>query len=403
MKKIISIVLVFVLSISVNVSTLAFGEEKGSEVLEALYEESAVKSEEMPADIAMEIENNKLGLYIDKLMRTSNEYSEYYGGVYLKNGELIVKLTNTDNNVVSYIESAVEQQINYEKCNVSKSQLEAINEFILDFIVNFENTEDEALNELVNSIVSTAIYIKRNVVCVGVKNCDDEKINLFKKIIIDSECLEFISSKECIENVTYVKAGEEIKIMINGAPKSYSMGFRCKRLYSSGIYVYGFVTAAHGGVQNGYTVCSQNGNEIGHIWGVSFAEGGTVDASFVQMINANYDCSRAVYHSGESLRASIATPIEGATIKKDGYATRVTTGEVISEAEAFRGLPSNILIRDLYETDYHCDSGDSGGVVYTPGGFLVGIHRGKSQNELYPFGYAVKAANIVSALGLTLY
>lgn len=62
---------------------------------------------------------------------------------------------------------------------------------------------------------------------------------------------------------------------------------------------------------------------------------------------------------------------------------------------------SGVQTRDMYETTYGCDFGDSGGIVYSPSDYkIVGIHKGESTSSL---GYAVKATNIVSALGVSLY
>ena len=182
-----------------------------------LYEETSTPSEVMTYEMTKEIENTNLASYIEIVMRTRSEYSAYYGGVYLKNDELFVKLTNTDSDVISYIEKVTNSTINYEKCDTSLNEMEAINEYILDYIENFQEPENEELNEIVSSIVSIAICIGNNEVRVGIKECDDEKIDLFRKYILDSECVVFKNDSECANHVSYIKPGDKLYVN-NRAP-----------------------------------------------------------------------------------------------------------------------------------------------------------------------------------------
>lgn len=403
-KKIICYLFICVFLIMSNISVSAANTEKsGGDIIEELYEEFTYEQQIGETELQLDDEKSMLASYIDNMMNSNAEYSKSYGGVHLKDGNVTVMLTEEDSAVFSFIENNIESSIVYKQCDVSLEELEAINEYILDYLQYFTMTENEALNEMVESIVTTAIYVDQNVVSVGIKECSSDKVDLFKKHIIDSENVVFRDSESFVNQVSYVKPGDKIYVLINGTASPYSMGFRCKRLYSTGIYVYGFVTAAHGGVQDGYKVYSRNLDEIGHVWGRSYANGGTVDAVFVQMINANYDCSNTIYQNGRTLSTSVKTLSVGDTVAKAGYKTGVTQGEITSTSASGIGC-DGIQTRDMYEAEYHSDNGDSGGIVYSPSdNRIVGIHKGQSNNELYPFRYAIKAANIRSALGLTLY
>lgn len=402
-KRCICLLLLVVVISTLNVSVLAAEpEENGSRMLEELYRENSTSLEIVTPDMELEKENSLLASYIDNIMKANSEYAKFYGGVYLKNGKAIVKLTNTEKEVISFIENSTNTAVNYEKCNASLNELEAISEYILNYKLSCELVEDETLKELLDSIVSATVYIERNEVSVSIKECSDEKIALFQKYVIDSEHIVFNSGEALVNEVSYIKPGQSIQIKINGTKYPYSMGFRCKKLNSNGTYMYGFVTAAHYFVERNNPVYVGN-VQIGSVQSVSYANGGNVDASFVQVTNANYDCTTTIYSSGTSLIGGSGIAHEGETVAKAGNATGVTTGIVLSESDWVTSVDGK-TIYDLYEVSYSSSEGDSGGVVYSPSSRVVlGIHRGNAGTEMYPSKCAVKVANIKSGLGVSLY
>lgn len=69
-----------------------------------MYEEAIAIPEDLKAEIELESESTMCAAYLESVMKTRNQYSSYYGRCHLKNGELIVKLTDTSNDVVAYFE-----------------------------------------------------------------------------------------------------------------------------------------------------------------------------------------------------------------------------------------------------------------------------------------------------------
>ena len=384
---------------TLNISSLAKEtENSGGEVLREIYEEEVAISEIVTPEMELESENNQRGLYLESVMKTRSQYSAYYGGCYLKKGELIVKLTDTSDDVVSYFRDVLGGTINYEKCSATIDELKAIKAHIENYI----ETKDAREDELVQSIVSIGTFVKQNKVQVCMKDCTEEKIALFKKLITDSEHVLFESTQGYVDEVTYVKPGEKIYIMIEGAGESYSIGFRCKKLESNGSYAYGFVTAAHGGVQVGNAVYSRNWDRIGHVYAKSYTQGGTVDASFVEITSENHDCANTVYQNGSSMVVGTGNLIAGSTVKKAGYATGVTSGEIIITDGHLTSSEDYIRTNDLYQATYTSSPGDSGGIVYASSNRIIaGIHKG--QDTSVNTRFAVKASNIRSVMNLSQY
>ena len=80
----------------------------------------------------------------------------------------------------------------------------------------------------------------------------------------------------------------------------------------------------------------------------------------------------------------------------------MSTGTIIATNSMMVDNQAGVLTKDLYEADYSSASGDSGGVVYASNHIIVGIHKGKdpARNN---HTFAVKAPNICSELGVTMY
>lgn len=381
---------------------MAAEQESGGEVLEMLYEETTMTSEVTTSAMQLEYENNLRALYLDSIMKTRNTYASYFGGCYLKNGELVVKLTDVSETIVSYVNGIVGGLVEYEKCSVSLGELKVIKSHIENYIIANIGSDDELTSRLIDSIVCVSTDIVGNAVCVSIKDCSKEQISLFKKMIIDSEYVTFRYSEGYVDDVVYVKPGEEIIIMVNGESKYYSMGFRCKKLKSNGTYAKGFVTAAHGGPSVGDIVYTAGWQQIGSVLAKSYSNGGKVDAVFVEVTNSNYDCSNTIYSNGTILTAGTATLSVGSSVSKYGYSTALTSGE-ISDTDASL-IDNGITITNLYEADYMSAYGDSGCVVFDPISKLIaGIHKGRDATFNKNKAYFVKTSNIRSSLGVTLY
>ena len=399
-KNSICLLLTIALFFTSNVSTFAKETEiNGGDMLQELYEETVATSEIITREMELEIESTMRASYLESVMKSRNQYSDYYGGCYLNNGELIVKLTDTSDDVIAYFKDILGGTINYEKCVASLSELEMIHNHVLNYVKNCDKNTDE----LAKSIISIAIYIKQNKVCVAIKDCTEEKISLFKEKIIDSEQIIFESTQGYVNETTYVKPGEKIYITISGEKKLYSVGFRCKKLESNGSYAYGFVTAAHKGVSLSSVVYAADGlTRIGQVYSLNYTNNGTVDAAFVEIINASYDCSNTLFQTGASLIASTGNLYEGNSVYKAGRSAAVSSGEIISTTATLLDDDELILTTNLYQATYTSSGGDSGGVVYAGNRIIAGIHKGKDPMRNNTT-FAVKASNIRSVLGVTQY
>ncbi len=404
-RNIFCLLLVFTLLLTSNVSVLAKELDlSGGSMLEGLYEETISVSEISTSAMDLEYENNMRATYLESVMKTRNSYSTYFAGCYLKNGELVIKLTDTGKEIVSYFDNTVNGSANYEKCSASLDELTAIKSHIENYVANSSESEDEVVNKLIDSIVCVATYIEENAICVTIKDCSEEKISLFKELVINSEHVIFESTEGYVDDVVYVKPGEKIIIMVNGSGKEYSMGFRCKKLKSDGTYAKGFVTAAHGGPSVGNIVYTSGWQQIGSVLAKSYSNGGSVDAVFVEVTNSNYDCSNTVYSNGTVLTGGTATLSVGSSVSKYGYATALTSGTIKATNASLTDTNAGITTNNLYQATYSSSSGDSGGIVFDPNSKLVaGIHKGRLVTTSVNAAYAVKTANIRSALGVTLY
>ena len=379
-------------------------QTRGGNMLEALYEEVTMDAEIIDSEIELEYESNMQALYLESVMKIESLYNNYFGGCYLKNGELIIKITDIGEEVVSYFEKIVSDVADYEMCSVSLEELEAIKSQIEKFVVTNKDAEEDKVRELIEDIVCIATYVEENAVCVSIKDYSEEKISLFKELVTDSEHIIFESAEGYIDEVSYVKPGEKIIIMVDGSGKEYSMGFRCKRLKSDGTYAKGFVTAAHGGPYVGNVVYTSGWQQIGNVLAKSYSNGGSVDAVFVEVTNSNYDCSNTVYSNGTVLTGGTATLSVGSSVSKYGYATALTSGTIKATNATLTDSSAGITTYNLYQATYSSSSGDSGGVVFDPSSKLVaGIHKGRLVTTSVNAAYAVKTANIRSALSVTLY
>lgn len=299
--------------------------------------------------------------------------------------------------------------VNYRQCSISIKKLEELKEYICDF--HSENVgiecEDDKLELLLDSIVAVGIYTDKNKVFVQIVDCNKEKVSTFKKYIIDSEYIIFEDSDNYIDNSDYfLEPGEQIKMYAEGAYREWSIGFRCKKLNSSGNYIYGFITAGHGTKKYG-AVYSSSGDYIGYVYTRCYDNYGTTDAAFVYVTNSKYGCTRMVYGYGYSQYISanyISKYVTGATIYMAGCMSGLTSGTIESTSTYMSAKVDGVYYKtyDVVKANYIGQGGDSGGLVFSienGSKYVAGIHKGSSGN----YSYFVKAKNIKEDLGIVLY
>lgn len=314
-------------------------------------------------------------------------------------------LTSIEEDVINFCEDAIGDSINYEQCNVSLQELDKIKESIADYWTNYKSSTDIAMNELVESIVSIGISPKQNAVFVLISDCSEEKIELFRERIVDSDYIVFENSKEIYSSATSLTSGSQVVIHCEDGDYSYSLGFRCKRLLSNSSYEYGFVTAAHG-THTGALVYTPEMELIGTITKKKFTDGGTVDVAFVKIDTTKYSISNSLlnYTGGSLTSGGVKTNFETTdTVYKVGHETELTAGTITGVGGVVYVKDFRVYIYDVCRATYDSTEGDSGGVVYEKVNDttrnVAGIHF--CTNDEYSFFATIP--NIKSELGITLY
>ncbi len=401
MKKIISTLLIGVLMLSLSTHLIFANEvsKDGGELLKELYESEIKLDDIITLEDVKNYEASVQSTHLSNIMEVNTEYAQYYGGSYVDGEKVVVLLTQNNDSMISFCENNINQNASYELCEVSLAELKAIKTYICDYIMNYVESDVNEINELIDSIVSVGTYIMQNKVFVEMINCTDEKIELFKKYVIESEYIVFEDINAINDDVTSLKPGQYI--YIDGAG-GYSMGFRCKKLKMDGTYQYGFVTAAHGNREGNYVKLSANGVNIGYIELREYTYGGTVDASFVYLTNySDFETTNII--SGSSTEYLSTTYSEnwvpGTLVYKSGATTGITSGQIASNDSLC--ITNTGKLYDTYKCLYSSAPGDSGGIIYTGTGVksVVGIHKSSSS----AYTYAVKVENICETFDVTLY
>ena len=79
-----------------------------------------------------------------------------------------------------------------EKPGDSLTDIYEINTYIGDYLANYVPSDNERLNELVETIVTSVPRKEEDVLVVGINNCTFWKKNLFRKEILNSKHVVFM-------------------------------------------------------------------------------------------------------------------------------------------------------------------------------------------------------------------
>lgn len=136
--------------------------------------------------------------YLSAMENAKKDYSQYYGGKYWSkgnsnNGKYVILLTEINDEITSFYNdvNAFGEDVVYKQCEISVQELETLKTSIVNYWQNYKDSDDAALHELMQSIFSIDINVKKNAVVILMENCTDEKIALFKEKVIDSEYVAF--------------------------------------------------------------------------------------------------------------------------------------------------------------------------------------------------------------------
>lgn len=357
-----------------------------------------------------------------------------YGGSYLDNdGRLVVLVNGNDDNFKQKLKSVtLNDNLQFKKAEYSYSELtELINQIISYQEAYYKSSTLTSSYDIATDIIDCKLDDINNRVVVGIKNLNDNKKQLFKKNISNSDALILqnqnatptISGNDTIleDTVTdklYEYSNRILSTSIVLQPgmgihsnngREYSVGFPVRRTISTG-YQYGFVTAGHFmSVGNNLFDAETLVHNCARVRLQKL--GGKYDVSFAELANSAA-CSNTISNTAYSLvpnNEEIDNPVVGKLVYLYGRNTR-SSGKILSTNYAYYNRETGTSFNGMIQTDYRCLDGDSGGLVassdsnnYTK--IQEGIHSGyiKLDNGSIIGSYYCSAANIVNLWYLQCY
>ena len=121
-------------------------------------------------------------------------YPDYYGGSYLNdNGQLVILVTDdTEETKQKICSFAGSDDIILEHARFSYAQLETIQSDIMQQKSRLSaQNNNPALRQLADDIVACHLNERYNHITVDIKHLNDDKVQLFKQAISDSDALVF--------------------------------------------------------------------------------------------------------------------------------------------------------------------------------------------------------------------
>ncbi|MBD5089647.1 MAG: hypothetical protein HDT30_12720 [Clostridiales bacterium] len=341
--------------------------------------------------------NNLMESYITEVGEEPN-YPDYYAGAYVDSeGMLTVCTTSMAKKIKNKIYDATEsKEIKIEEKENSYDELLKVKSFIEEKISNISKEKG-----VLEDICAVAIDDKNNVVVVEVRNLNELKQRNLESLFGDSDQIEYKNRDKDIKPVSKsLSAGMRTYYSSDGWDHLYSIGYKAFRITSSGEFQYGFVTAGHGN-SVGY-VMKYDGDEIGRITGREFS--GSVDASFVQVTNIEYEMTNNIYYTEDVANGGYYLsylPV-GYPVYKVGATTQLTSGEVTYSSITIYYTDNLGTFTDFLDTSLISGGGDSGGLVFAPydDDFMVAGILAESDDTS---SSVCKCGNIEDTMGVYIY
>lgn len=323
----------------------------------------------------------------DELMKSiQDDESEYslpgdYGGCYIDdNGELNVLICSKENSVKNkYKDLIANENIKIKEVKYSKKYLNGFMDVINAYLL--QHTDSQIKEE----IDSVYLLEGENKIVVELNELNEDKVNMFKKEICESEAIDFINSNGRATDTQTVTAGYSLS--------NSTVGYRARRNGVNGIVISGHATSVNAAVRSA--------------GGVAFARttvrrySGSVDAAWCSITNVNYVPSNTIARSnGFTLSTAVTVPAVGTTLIKSGKTSGLTAGQIQSTNAT--NIVGGVTFTGLISAVITNVPGDSGGIAFINTGSsrpTVGIVKGNQGNH----AYFVKASQINSAFGLTRY
>lgn len=225
------------------------------------------------------------------------DYPENYAGAYINDdGKLVIKVSDnalsTGTGNMKNIQGKVNKDdVEYEYAEHSYNELLEVYNIVSDYMVN-EDMQDEVKKNI--SVVR--INEVENRVDVTLNDVTEESVVLFRERVCSSSLIHFQKVKEEAKT----EATKDLDLgscIVSGVGRQGSIGFRCKAKDANGNYtIKGFVTAGHmtkagESIMIPGTIIYDNYTTIGKTTKSINANGGKVDAAFVQITNSNYEAT----------------------------------------------------------------------------------------------------------------
>jgi len=330
------------------------------------------------------------------------DFHENFAGAYLNSRKQLVLLISPAGNAQTLSRSdfrAVSQEftdmagirrfnnILFKEASFSFSYLtELMQEFNDAFLTHLENPGNA--DSMWNYVTSFTIQDRDNFILVEILDIDDSKIERFRSEISDSRSLVFENSRITGATAESLHPG----MMANTG----SMGFRARM----GSY-YGFVTAGHNAWTGGSVMRIRR---IGTCI-ISIVDS-RLDGAFVRTDHLVGEISNTT-HRGREIYGINIFPLHGATVFKEGRATGLTAGNILStnathQYGLHRGAVT-ITRTNMVVGNYLSAQNDSGGIVYDIKGRVLGIHIAGPGSGGPGERFIEKAVTIQNVLGVEVY
>lgn len=329
------------------------------------------------------------------------DFPSFYGGAFIdEDKNLVIQVTNLDDEVIKYFESLIDtndvifQEVKYSY-NELLEQMDAISQSI-------------GTNSRMSSINGVSISQKNNQVNIYYSPDSARSIDISNNLddIFWIDNIRFIEKEPEIP----CEAGEPgTQISVNGInnngeyySNSRSIGFWAKDSYGN----YGIVTAPHTTTANGMSA-SINSVTFGEVTNIFV--GGSVDCAFIKRTNSNFTYKKDITPLGMHIAGYVTRVNEGITIYTVGVTTGLTVGTVLNSNASIMYEQNDITVSltDTVKTSNMVNSGDSGGIALKfsdSGIYIAGIVISKSHSNNGDAGQATfcKYTNIASALGVNM-
>ncbi|MDE7424408.1 MAG: S1 family peptidase [Lachnospiraceae bacterium] len=388
-------------------------DKSNAELLKQRIEQSKESQRENSLEVLedeIEINNDykEVQKIVTKNTKNGKKYIEYYGGAYMTDeGQLVVQTvdasTSEQNNILNNTSDHVVIKMVENTYNDLQETYKEISKKFQDYVENLQNIDNKELKALTDNMLGVSIDQERNAIVVDLESVTEEAKALFKKYYGYNDVI-FEKGEKDIEEATLLKLGRAI---YNSEHYRGSIGMKAYYINSAGEKVKGFVTAAHlvDNVGDSIYIDSAANTKIGKVTKRKYKD--NMDAAFIKVTNDNYAPSRKVYYADSKGTVSdryvlnegyLSETYVGATIYKSGSTTYLTKGKIISTDKTVKSTDIDVVLTDLWQADYVCAGGDSGGAVFDTdmGYYIAGIVRGS-------IGTSTKWENIVNTWNLEIY